>query len=660
MAMTKYSIVLVFYSMETPFLNELNEQQLEAALYFDTPLLILAGAGSGKTKTLTYKAAYLMESGKAKPEQLLLLTFTNKAAGVMKDRIAKLTGKVLSHAGTFHSLGARILRRDGYSIGVEPDFVIYDAGDQLDLVKAIFKELDIADKRVKPASVLYTIAQSKQELIDPETFAGIARGPYQETAARVYREYEKKKRKYKALDFEDLLLQTVNLFSTDSAVLQKYQERLPYVFVDEYQDTNLVQYKLTKMIVGQNKQLTVVGDASQSIYRWRGADYRNMMKLRSDYENLKEIRLERNYRSTQNILDAASVVIAQNTGHPVLKLWTDKGKGEKITLLECETAHDEGYQVLAQMRELRMREGYSWSDFAILYRTNAQSRAFEEVFVRDGVPYVLVGGVKFYERKEIKDLLAYIRLVQNSEDGVSLGRVEKLGKRKMRDYLEFLGNNDKLKERPPAEILESVLKTTKYEDQYNPHEEEDMARLENIKELQAVATEFETLTEFLENVALVQSEYYSDEMKNQREAVTFMTLHAAKGLEFPVVFMVGMEEGLFPHSRSIMETEELEEERRLCYVGMTRAQKKLYITFARRRMVYGAFAGGMPSRFINEIDSELIEMYATSSLAARFMASQPEEKTKPKLTREIRVEPIDDQTIEDFLSGEASIDDLLR
>lgn len=568
------------------YMDELNDKQREAVEHFGSPLLILAGAGSGKTKALTYKAAYTIDVLKASPENLLLVTFTNKAAREMKERIGRVTRATLPNVGTFHSIAARMLRIDGKEIGVPRDFVIYDAQDQIQLVKSVEEDLGIDQKRFKPGGVLAGISSAKQEMIGPEKYATLARGPFQEVVGAVYYEYQKRLGRSNALDFDDILARAVEIMQASPVILQKYKKHFDYVFVDEYQDTNSVQYTFTKLIsVGKNS-LTVVGDASQSIYKWRGADYRNIVRLKEDFPDLKEIRLERNYRSTQNILSAGTQVISKNTTHPVLSLWTEEGKGEKVGLIGSYTAEDEARSVVQEIIRNKKIRGNKWSDFAILYRTNAQSRAFEEALIREEVPYVLVGGVKFYERAEIKDILAYLRLVYNSKDEVSRKRIEKLGKRRMAAFdSEFEvgeGREDETKK-----IIDRVLRATSYMDRYDKNIEEDTARIENIRELAAIASEYTKLGDFLENVALVQSEYYAGEVGKVGDSVNLMTLHAAKGLEFKTVFLVGMEEGLFPHSRSMLEKEELEEERRLCYVGITRAKEKLYLTYASRRSAWG-------------------------------------------------------------------------
>lgn len=651
----------------TSYLDELNEKQLEAVEHSGTPLLILAGAGSGKTKTLTAKATHMIKQGKATPEEILLVTFTNKAAGEMRERVNRAAGIELPFVGTFHSMSSRILRRDGGAIGIKPGYVIYDSGDQQDLIKEIMAAEQIDPKRYKPRAIAATISGAKQEMLTPGDYDGIASGMFQEVVASIYREYQKRLRDYAALDFDDLMVKVVELLQMSPETLAKYQSKFKEIMVDEYQDTNTVQYVLTKLLSGNNKNLTVVGDASQSIYKWRGADYRNLMKLRKDYHDLAEIRLEQNYRSTQTILEAATDVITNNKSHPVLHLFTDQGDGGKIKVIEGYSAQDEAEKVKGEIEALRY-DGYEWEDIAILYRTNAQSRAFEEMFIRAGIPYILVGGTKFYERREVKDVLAYIRTMLNPVDKVSYRRAEKNGKRRLASIMQ--DRDEYMEEEHTAEeVLEHVLSRTKYLDKYDEELEEELARIENVKELQAVSSEFPSLPDFLENVALVQAEYYADEKSKQnKQAVTLMTLHGAKGLEFRAVFMVGLEEGLFPHSRALEDKSEMEEERRLMYVGITRAKERLFLSYATHRMIWGKAGLQMKSRFIGEIKEELLELPKT---AASRVQSPYQDRFKSKNARGwkqkemktkktgIRIDALGDDTLESFLSGDLSVEELL-
>lgn len=603
--------MIVLYVMSDSLLNDLNIDQQKAVTHTDGPVLILAGAGSGKTRVLTYRVAYLIGEKQVSPHNILMVTFTNKAAGEMKERIKQLlsSGDV-PYAGTFHSLAAKILRIDGVHINVPPNFLIYDDNDQIEAIKDVMKKQDISQKQYNPRAVLSTISQAKNELISALEYPNYARGNFQETAARVYLGYQKLLLESEALDFDDLLSKTVQLFQKNPEISGKYQEKYRYIVVDEYQDTNKAQYVLTKLLSKRWHNLTVVGDASQSIYRWRGADFRNMLNFKTDYPDVAVFHLEQNYRSTQTILDAAYGIIAKNTSHPILKLWTKKHGGEKITLYEARNEHDEATFVIQTI----LQSGKKYADAAVLYRTNAQSRVLEEAFLHAGIPYVLVGGTRFYERREIKDVLAYLRLIASPKDSVSYNRAEKLGQRRLEKFLNFyeeISSKNMLVNLTTLELLDTVIEKTQYLSLYDANVEEEANRLENIKELRSVATEFPNLTEFLETVALIEKEEKKltpDSKQSSHDAITLMTLHSAKGLEFPIVFIVGMEEGLFPHSRALMDREELEEERRLCYVGLTRAKDKLYLTYANRRLFFGTRTQNMISRFIADIPEHALDL----------------------------------------------------
>lgn len=606
--------------MTKSILNDLNPKQQEAVRTTRGPVLILAGAGSGKTRVLTYRVAYLLNEKHVSPHAILMLTFTNKAAKEMKERIQKLLGtRDLPFAGTFHALSVRLLRKHGDMLGIASNFVIYDEQDQLDAIKEVMKSLDLSVKSFNPGAILHTISQAKNELIGPTEYGGYARGYFQEAASRVYLAYQKLLGNNGALDFDDLLSKTVTLFSKCPDILGTYQEQYQYILVDEYQDTNRAQYTITKLLAGTNRNICVVGDASQSIYRWRGADFRNIINFKADYPDTREFHLEQNYRSTQTILDAAHGVISKNTSHPILKLWTDRRGGEQITLYEARTEQDEA----AFLTQTILQSSRPFHDFAVLYRTNAQSRVLEEAFLHAGIPYLLIGGTRFYERKEIKDVLSYLRMIANPKDSVSYKRIEKLGKGRLAKFLEYTNELEKTKliDLTTLELLDQVLARTKYLEMYDANVEEEVYRLENIKELRSVATEFPLLSEFLETVALVEQEYEPIAVRmreTNRDAVTLMTLHAAKGLEFPIVMIVGMEEGLFPHSRSLMDREELEEERRLCYVGLTRAKEKLYLTYANRRLYFGTRTQNMISRFIADIPQEALHLHVSLSSPRGF------------------------------------------
>lgn len=590
-------------------LEDLNKDQVAAVTYTNGPLLVLAGAGSGKTKVLTHRVAYFIDEGFTKPQNCLLLTFTNKAADEMKERInfllstrnTRLTN--LGFAGTFHSFCAKLLRIDGKHIGIDPNFVIYDEKDQQDLIKDIVNNFGF-DQSIKPKSILYAISEAKNQDITPSLYKQISQTDLQKTISKVYFEYENQLKKCNGVDFDGLLLKSVELIEKNPQVLTKWQERLTHVFVDEWQDTNKVQYKLVKFLVGKGQNLTAVGDASQSIYSWRGADYKNINYLVKDYKKIKVINLEQNYRSTQVILDAANSIISKNTNHPILKLWTDKKEGQRISVYTANNGFDEAENIVRTIKNIT-KNSNSYKDIAVLYRTNAQSRVLEEALIHEAIAYTLVGGVRFYDRAEIKDILAYLRLLANPKDKVSRKRAEKIGKRRL---LKFDEIKDKLntEQNTTLEILDKVLAATTYVSKYKEDDPDDAPRLENIKELRSVAMQYPNLIEFLENVALVDQSQTRD--KNRvKNSVTLMTLHAAKGLEFPVVFIVGMEEGLFPHSRSLWETEQMEEERRLAYVGITRAKEFLFLSYASKRLYFGEKVNNPPSRFISDIPEHLLQ-----------------------------------------------------
>jgi len=604
-------------------LSDLNPVQQQAVKVTEGPVLILAGAGSGKTKVLTHRVAYLIQEKGVPPESILMVTFTNKAAGEMRDRILKLlnneqriTNNELPVMGTFHSFCARILRKEGRTLGLPPGFAIYDEGDALDAVKEAMGTLNIPIQKTSPYSVRSTISGAKNELISSLEYPQYARGYFQETVAKIYLEYQKILERNHALDFDDLLLYTIKLFQTDPSILVRYQIQFRYILIDEYQDTNPAQYLISKYLSKRHKNICVVGDASQSIYSFRGADFRNIVNFQKDYPEAQVFNLEQNYRSTQNILDTAFAVISKNRSHPILKLWTNKNGGEKIEVVETRNEAEEALFILNTITHLRDETTTNsklrtLNSFAILYRTNAQSRSLEEQFLKVGMPYQLVGGVSFYARKEIKDVLAYLRLFQNPKDSVSLKRAEKIGKGRLTKVMELYQEVSlQLDKYPTLELLDKILEVTGYLEYLDDNSEEGKMRVENVKELRSVAEEFPNLTEFLENVALVEA---SDIPKHRRtdtptaDAVTLMTLHSAKGLEFPVIFMVGMEEGLFPHSRAMLDVHELEEERRLCYVGITRAKEKLYLTYTRQRLYFGQRSNNLVSRFLGDIPQDLIE-----------------------------------------------------
>lgn len=603
-------------------LASLNEQQQQAVKHQTGTAVVLAGAGSGKTRVLTTRVAWLITQQHVDPHHILLVTFTNKAAQEMKRRVVELTGQHLTYSGTFHRICVQILRHHGQLVGLHDQFSIYDTQDQEQLIKQIYKTHGFDHKQYHPKSVKAAISKAKNDLITAEQFADEAVTSFEEQTARIYKLYQQQLSHFQAVDFDDLLMKVVELFQQQPAVLETYQTQLQYLLVDEYQDTNKAQYQLTKLLAKPRQNLFVVGDFSQSIYAWRGADYRNLEYLYQDFNPITEYRLERNYRSTQTILDAATQVISQNTSHPILALWTETGHQAPLEIFENKHGEEEALRVAEEIQ--RLKTDYRYQDVAILYRINAQSRPFEEIFVKFGIPYRLVGGFKFYERAEVKDLLAYLRLLVNPADSISHDRVLKIGKRRFQAFQSWvdqeLGDPDKdivsyqqkISQLTPLSAMQSIVEQTHYLDRFDPHDPQDQARIENVQEMLNVAGQFQEIPIFLENVALVQDNQLADvDTQNTNNAVTLMSLHAAKGLEFPVVFMVGMEEGLLPHSRSLFDAHQLEEERRLCYVGITRAKEKLYFSYARQRWQQGQSSYCTRSRFLNDIDVGLFAQAVT-------------------------------------------------
>ena len=635
--------------MHDNLLDELNPQQKSAVIYDSGPLLVLAGAGSGKTRVLTHRAAHFISEKITAPENILLLTFTNKAAGEMKQRIASITNSTPAFAGTFHSFCVRILRVDGQVADIPPSFIIYDDQDSKEAIKEILDDLNISTDSYKPASIATAISSAKSQMLSPSQYGEIVQGDWQEAVYKVYVGYEKQLKDSGALDFDDLLLKTVELFKNNPKVLTKWQNNLTHVFVDEWQDTNKIQYTLTKQIVGPNKNLTAVGDAAQSIYSWRGADYRNINNLTRDYPKIKIINLEQNYRSTQNILTAANSVIKKNTKHPILNLWTDNDSGERIKLYRAKSGLDEASFIVRQIDSLKLQD-FDFSDIAVLYRTNAQSRVIEEALLHAGIPYTLIGGVRFYSRKEIKDVLSYLKLLVNPKDSVSRKRAENIGIRRFEKFEELTSEIKDLETLTTLDLMDAVISKTNYLARYQRETEENLMRLENLKELRSVATEFPNIQDFLENVALVEAEQTDRgvvKTEDEEGKVTLMTLHAAKGLEYPVIFIVGMEEGLFPHSRSLFDINQLEEERRLAYVGMTRAKKLLHLSFANRRLYFGQKTSNPPSRFIVEIPEELLENVA--SLNSGY-DRHPSSKSKYKKTAKVQDDTSFDDIVNKYIS----------
>lgn len=640
-----------------PIFDSLNDRQMEAVQHTEGPLLVTAGAGSGKTKVLTCRIANLLAKGVA-PYQILAITFTNKAAKEMQERVRSLVGTEAERIwlSTFHSFCARLLRFeiDGFH-GYTRNFTIYDSADQLTLVKDCLKATNLDDKQFPPRSVLSTISSAKNALMDAPAFAAQAGNFYEQKVSDIYNMYESKLKENNAVDFDDLLLLAVRLLQENTEVREKYQSRFQYILVDEYQDTNHAQYLLTKLLAAKWRNICVVGDADQSIYAWRGADIKNIVEFTRDYPDAASIKLEQNYRSTKTILNAANAVIDNNEERPKKNLWTENTTGHKIIHYAAQTEHDEADYVAGIIYNRHEIEHEPYGDMAILFRTNSQSRVLEEKLMRYAVPYTMVGGTKFYDRKEIKDVIAYLRLLYNPEDSLSLTRIINVPKRNLgattlehlTDYaeqkhislFEALSSTEELPVTKRAKeslesfaamifdllghvgewdvltLIEEVLKQTGYGamlDADASHDPQGESRKENVGEFLSVAKDYMdsnpegNLQDFLENVALVSD---VDEFESSESKVTLMTLHAAKGLEFPVVFLVGLDEGLFPHSRTLMDTSQVEEERRLAYVGITRAERQLYVTNAATRTMYGRLTAYMPSRFLSEIPEQLVDEY---------------------------------------------------
>ncbi|MCF3944928.1 DNA helicase PcrA [Oceanobacillus alkalisoli] len=662
-------------------LTGLNKEQQEAVKHTDGPLLIMAGAGSGKTRVLTHRIAYLLEEKGVAPRNVLAITFTNKAAREMRERVMRLVGPEAEFmwVSTFHSMCVRILRRDIDRIGYNRNFTILDSADQLSVVKQVLKNIDLDPKQYDPRAMLGQISSAKNELITDAEFEQKAGNFFERQVARVYSGYQTMLRKNQSLDFDDLIMQTIILFKRVPEVLEYYQRRFQYIHVDEYQDTNHAQYFLVKQLANRYQNLCVVGDSDQSIYRWRGADIGNILTFEEDYPSARTILLEQNYRSTKFILQAANNVIENNSGRKPKNLWTENDDGSKITYYEGTTEQDEALFITDEIRGL-IKDGYGPDEIAILYRTNAQSRAVEDTLMKSNISYQMVGGTRFYDRKEIKDMLAYLRLITNLDDDISFERIVNEPKRgigattveRLRAYaaihdisffeavkdVDFTGVSKRAAQSlaefgeliqsfaqqqdflTATDMVEQVLQRTGYEEMLKREQSlEAQSRLENLEEFKTVTQEFEksaeedkTLVAFLTDLALIADIDRIDEEEETEQKVTLMTLHAAKGLEFPVVFLIGMEENVFPHSRSMFDEEEMEEERRLAYVGITRAEKVLYLTSAKMRTLYGRTNMNPISRFIQEIPEELLEgmEQAKKSMFGSSFDRRTEETSPPK------------------------------
>ena len=606
-------------------LSGLNPAQKKAVTHRGSPLLVLAGAGSGKTRVLTHRAAYFVKQGLATPSQILLLTFTNKAANEMKQRMMRLSPAMKQNqqlfAGTFHSFCCRLLRIDGHHIGIPPNFVIYDSGDQESLIKTILFDVGLGRQEFKPKPLLYFINDAKNNFQTPTDPYLDNTGFWKSQAAKIYKIYQQKLDEFHALDFSDLLFKTLELFQKHPKILKKYQNKSPFVLVDEYQDTNKIQYMLTKLLAQQDRQITAVGDASQAIYGWRGADFTNLKSFTADFKNTTVINLEQNYRSTQIILNAANAVISKNSGHPILKLFTIKKSPDKIKIYQAESEIAEADFIAEKIDFIHHNLHIPLKNMAVLYRMNAQSRTLEESFLRHSIPYVLLGGTRFYERAEIKDILSMLRFAIDPDDQVSFNRIKKtLGVRRLRRFDTQLQSMD-LSQLTSLQILESLVVHSGYLEKFKSQDADDQRRVENIKELKSVATTFPNLMDFLENVALVQQEYSLQEKnkkKDSKSGVRLMTLHGSKGLEFEVVFLVGFEEGILPHSNCLLDPDQVEEERRLCYVGITRAKDHLYISYASNRLYFGKSSMGEPSRFLSDIPNSLTEFEQPISIVRDY------------------------------------------
>ncbi len=637
-------------------LENLNPEQQRAVQHPGGPAMVLAGAGSGKTTVLTTRVASLVTEHNVQPHNILVVTFTNKAAGELKERIQAKTGSVLPFSGTFHSLCAKMLRIDGHLVGLDPNFVIYDSSDQDQLVKDLYKRHGFDNTEFNGKAVKAAISHAKNECVTPKEYSEVANGAFQTFTGKFYTLYETELIKAQAVDFDDLMLKVLRLLTNNATIREKYQKMFEHVLIDEYQDTNTVQYQLSRIFAAPQNNIFVVGDFSQSIYAWRGANYRNMLQLKKDFPNITEYKLEQNYRSNQNILDAATDIISHNTSHPILKLWTTQDAGQLITCLEAESSRAEATQVVRFLQKHHAETEYG--DMAILYRTNAQSREFEEAFIAAGIPYKLVGGTKFYERKEVKDVIAYLRFVLNRKDLVSFNRIEKLGKRRLATLSEWAlkQNLEELITREPKEVLKTILDVTEYLEKFSTDSEENLQRTSNVQELLNVAAQFQTPHQFLENVALIQNDYLMDGQQEQTNAVNLMSFHAAKGLEFSVVCMVGMEDGLLPHNRSLFDPDQMEEERRLCYVGITRAKSKLYLTHARTRFQFGTTTGAIRSRFVGDISPQLLELLGGGS--SHYQPRYQQNKT-PAYSDKRRYIPVDEDMAEGVLSGEFDIDSFI-
>lgn len=660
-------------------LTSLNEMQRKAVTTTDGPVLVLAGAGSGKTKVLTTRIAYLIEELGINPESILAITFTNKAAKEMKDRVINMLGSVgySVHISTFHSFGLYILKENYGLLGLRPNFTIIDSDDSLTVIKKIMKDLSLRPEDYNPKLIRNKISGAKNELLEPNKYERYANTEFEKTVVSIYQKYQNQLFASNTVDFDDLLLLPIKLFENNPEVLEKYQERFQYILIDEYQDTNEAQYKLTRMISEKHNNICVVGDESQSIYSFRGANYRNILNFEKDYENAKVILLEENYRSTKTILEAANDVIKNNTQRKEKRLWTENDEGSKITYYQAYDEKDESYYIMNKIKEL-IDKGVPKKEIAVLYRTNAQSRSLEESLLRENIPYKVVGSFYFYNRKEIKDLISYLKVIYNDRDDVSLLRVinepkRGIGSKSIENLIKKANEEEKsiyeiidggkelvfkniiediksnVEKMSLTELVDYVLDKTGYRRELLSEKSmEADIRLENLEEFKSITRDFEerygviSLEEFLNEISLVSD---VAEYKDSDDVITLMTVHSAKGLEFEYVFLAGLEEGIFPHKNSLMSSDEMEEERRLCYVAITRAKKQLCLVNARRRNIYGLTDFNAPSRFINEISSNLINIDASNKIDV-YITSR----------KEIGVNNIDDSI--EYVIGDAVVHDI--
>lgn len=639
-------------------LFELNKEQKDAVTTINGPVLIIAGAGSGKTRALIHRIAYIIENG-IPPENILALTFTNKAAMEMKSRIVNLLGKNSKNPyesyitknsgfiGTFHAFASKILRSEIEKIGMSKNFVIYDEKDTLSAIKEIMEELAIDSKQFKAGGIAAEISSQKNELRDSKTYNESTKEFYEKLVGKVFSKYEEILKESNALDFDDLLMLAVKIFKKNPEVLEKYQNKFKYILVDEYQDTNHAQYILLKMLAQKYKNLCVVGDDWQSIYAFRGADFTNILKFEKDYPEAKIVFLEENYRSSQNILDSAHSIIEKNIYKTKKNLWTRRGKGDRVKIIEANSETEEGYFITDEINKILRDQkiAKNLNDFAVLYRTNAQSRAIEEAIIQEGWPYKMIGALKFYDRREIKDIISYLRFIQNEKDLLSLKRVinvpprgigkvgfskislsnnlEKINNPKILTFFSIINDLKKASEhKKVSELIKYIIEKTNYKEYILDGSEEGETRWENIQELIGVSKKFDSLepkdgvSNFLEEISLSSA---TDEISNEKGELNLMTLHSAKGLEFPVVFIAGVEEGLIPHSKSSFNMDQMEEERRLCYVGITRAKERAYLIFTRRRNLYGKNESSIPSRFLGDIPAHLVEFKKYGEIETNYL-----------------------------------------